>query len=140
MALRPCRIIQGYLSPSPGALCRRLRSRSGSLSAVEVESRAAQAMLPGLRRRSTKPDCSALTASVRAIYQEAQRGNPNAIAFPPEDIPEMQVVASSPGSGKSTSAKAFMLAVAREGLKDKYPLGCALVVQHVETAADATKN
>jgi len=49
----------------------------------------------------------------------------------------MQVVASSPGSGKSTSAKAFMVAVAREGLKDKYPLGCALVVQHVETAANA---
>ena len=49
----------------------------------------------------------------------------------------MQVVASSPGSGKSTSAKAFMLAVAREGLRDKYPLGCAFVVQHVETAANA---
>ena len=30
-----------------------------------------------------------------------------------------------------------MVAVAREGLKDKYPLGSALVVQHVETAADA---
>ena len=32
-----------------------------------------------------------------------------------------------------------MSAVAREGLKDKYPLGCALVVQHVDTAADAYK-
>ena len=62
---------------------------------------------------------------LRAIYVEAQRDNPNALTFPPEAIPEMQVVASSPGSGKSTSAKAFMLAVAREGLKDKYPLGCA---------------
>jgi hypothetical protein len=80
---------------------------------------------------------SALAASGRAIYQEAQRGNPKAIAFPEEVIPEMQVVASSPGSGRSTSAKAFMVAVAREGLKDKYPLGCALVVQHVETAANA---
>jgi hypothetical protein len=30
-----------------------------------------------------------------------------------------------------------VLAVAREGLKDKYPLGCAFVVQHVETAANA---
>ena len=79
----------------------------------------------------------ALTASLRAIYQEGQRDNPDAIAFPNEAIPEMQVVASSPGSGKSTSAKAFMLAVAREGLKGKYPLGCALVVQHVETAANA---
>jgi hypothetical protein len=48
---------------------------------------------------------------LRAIYQEGQRDNPNAITFPPEGIPEMQVVASSPGSGKSTSAKAFMLAV-----------------------------
>jgi hypothetical protein len=46
-------------------------------------------------------------------------------------------VASSPGSGKSTSAKALMLAVTREGLKDQYPLGCAFIVQHVETAADA---
>ena len=30
-----------------------------------------------------------------------------------------------------------MLAVVREGLKDKYPLGCAFVVQHIETAANA---
>jgi hypothetical protein len=30
-----------------------------------------------------------------------------------------------------------MLAVVREGFKDKYPLGCAFVVQHVETAANA---
>jgi hypothetical protein len=80
---------------------------------------------------------AALTLSLRAIYQNGQRGNPNAIAFPPEGIPEVGVVASSPGSGKSTGAKAFMLAVAREGLKDKYPLGCAFVVQHIETAAVA---
>ncbi len=79
----------------------------------------------------------ALTASLRAIYQEGQRDNANALTFPQEAIPEMHVVASGPGSGKSTSAKAFMLAVVREGLKDKYPLGCAFVVQHIETAADA---
>jgi hypothetical protein len=30
-----------------------------------------------------------------------------------------------------------MLAVAHDGLKDKYPLGCAFVVQHLDTAADA---
>src|SRR5262249_6296330 len=63
--------------------------------------------------------------------------NANAVSLPYEIIPKMQVVASNPGSGKSTSAKAFMLAVVREGLKDKYPLGCAFVVQHVETAANA---
>jgi hypothetical protein len=79
----------------------------------------------------------ALSGSLTAIFQEFHRNNPKAIAFPHETIPEMQIVASSPGSGKSTSAKAFMLAVVREGLKDKYPLGCAFVVQHVETAANA---
>jgi hypothetical protein len=79
----------------------------------------------------------ALSGSLVAIFQEFHRDNPNAISFPHESIPEMQVVASSPGSGKSTSAKAFMLAVVREGLKDKHPLGCAFVVQHVETAASA---
>jgi hypothetical protein len=79
----------------------------------------------------------ALAGSLRAIYQEFHRDNPNAIAFPYEVIPKVQVVASAPGSGKSTSAKAFMLAVVREGLKDRYPLGCAFVVQHVETAANA---
>ena len=80
---------------------------------------------------------SALTGSLRVVFQEFHRDNPKAIAFPHEVIPEVQVVASSPGSGKSTSAKAFMLAVVREGLKDRYPLGCAFVVQHVETAANA---
>jgi hypothetical protein len=79
----------------------------------------------------------ALSGSLVAIYQDFHRDNPNAIAFPHEAIPEVQVVASASGSGKSTSAKAFMLAVVREGAKNKYPLGCAFVVQHVETAANA---
>jgi hypothetical protein len=79
----------------------------------------------------------ALTGSLWAIYQEFHRDNQEAISFPLEIIPEVQVVTSAPGSGKSTSALAFMLAVVREGLKDKYPLGCAFVVQHVETAANA---
>jgi hypothetical protein len=127
----------GYLSPSPGALW-----QAFEVALAELErSRGREPRRSGYAARSQEAvyeaGLSALAASVRAIYQEAQRGNPKAIAFPEEVIPEMQVVASSPGSGKSTSAKAFMVAVAREGLKDKYPLGCALVVQHVETAASA---
>ena len=78
------------------------------------------AVTQGLKRTvATDPPLSSMTASaslpeevrvrdskrpsLRAIYQEAQRDNPSAIAFPQEAIPEMQVVASSPGSGKSTA-------------------------------------
>ena len=123
--------------PSPGALWQAFESALAELE----RSRGREPRRSGYAARSQEAvfeaGLAALSGSLRAIYQEGQRDNPNALAFPHEAIPEMQVVASSPGSGKSTSAKAFMLAVAREGLKGKYPLGCALVVQHVETAANA---
>jgi hypothetical protein len=127
----------GYLLPSPGALW-----EAFEVALEELErNRGREPRRSGYASHSQEAvyeaGLSALTASLRAIYQEGQRDNPDAIAFPKEGIPEVQVVASSPGSGKSTSAKAFMVAVAREGLKDKYPLGCAFVVQHIETAADA---
>jgi hypothetical protein len=121
----------GQLSPGPGALW---RAFEGALAELE-RNRGREPRRSGYAAQSQEAvyeaGLRAFTASLRAICVEGQRGNPNALTFPPEGIPEMQVVASSPGSGKSTSAKAFMLAVAREGLKDKYPLGCALVVQHV---------
>jgi hypothetical protein len=129
----------GHLMPSPGAL-----HQAFGEALTELEHRRGQEpRRSGYAGRSQEAvfeaGLRALSASLRAIYQEGQRDNPNAITFPPERIPEMQVVASSPGSGKSTSAKAFMLAVAREGLKDKYPLGCAFVVQHIESADGAYK-
>jgi hypothetical protein len=113
----------GRLSPGPGALW-----RAFEVALAELEHhRGREPRRSGYAALSQKAvyeaGLHAFTASLRAIYVEGQRGNPNAITFLPEGIPEMQVVASSPGSGKSTSAKAFMLAVAREGLKDKYPLG-----------------
>ena len=105
----------GYLAPSPGALWQAFDAALGELE----HGRGREPRRSGYAARSQKAVYEAgrraLTASLRAIYQEGQRDNPNALAFPHEGIPEMQVVASSPGSGKSTSAKAFMLAVAREG-------------------------
>jgi hypothetical protein len=107
----------GYLMPSPGAL-----HQAFGEALTELEHRRGrEPRRSGYAARSQEAvfeaGLRALSASLRAIYQEGQRDNPNALAFPHEGIPEMQVVASSPGSGKSTSAKAFMLAVAREGLK-----------------------
>jgi hypothetical protein len=49
-------------------------------------------------------------------------------------VPEVQVVSSGPGSGKSTAAKAFMVAVTRTSEANGFPLGCLLLVHHVHTA------
>ena len=127
----------GQLMPSPVALWRAFESALAELERSRGREPRRSGYAAQFQEAVYEAGLHALTASLRAIYREGQRDNPHALAFPSEGIPEMQVVASSPGSGKSTSAKAFMVAVAREGLKDKYPLGCAFVVQHVETAANA---
>lgn len=127
----------GYLMPSPGALHRAFETAIAELERGRGREPRRSGYAAQSQEAVYEAGMRALSGSLVAIYQEFHRDNPNAISFPHEIIPEMQVVASSPGSGKSTSAKAFMLAVVREGLKDKYPLGCVFVVQHVETAADA---
>jgi hypothetical protein len=53
---------------------------------------------------------------------------------PPQEIPEVQVVAAGPGSGKSTAAKAFAVTVARTTEANGFALGCVLLVHHVHTA------
>jgi hypothetical protein len=127
----------GYLMPTPGALHRAFETAIAELECGRGREPRKSGYAAQSQEAVFNAGMRALSGSLRAIYQEFHRDNPNAISLPHEIIPKMQIVASSPGSGKSTSAKAFMLAVVREGLKDKYPLGCAFVVQHVETAANA---
>jgi hypothetical protein len=127
----------GYLMPSPGALHRAFETAIAELERGRGREPRRSGYAAQSQEAVYEAGMRALSGSLVAIYQEFHRDNPNAISLPYEIIPEMQIVASSPGSGKSTSAKAFMLAVVREGFKDKYPLGCAFVVQHVETAANA---
>ena len=50
-------------------------------------------------------------------------------------LPDMYVVHTGPGSGKTTAAKAFMVALVRATEGSRHPLGCVLLVHHVETAA-----
>ena len=75
----------------------------------------------------------ALSNSCSAIVANA---HPNGWGrnHPPQDIPEVQVVAAGPGSGKSTAAKAFAVTVARTTEANGFPLGCVLLVHHVHTA------
>jgi hypothetical protein len=51
--------------------------------------------------------------------------------------PTVHVIHSGPGSGKSTAAKAFMAGLSRVTEDHRYPVGCAMLVHHVETAAKA---
>jgi hypothetical protein len=95
----------GQLSPSPVALHPAFETAIAQLE----RSRGREPRTSGYAAQSQEAvfeaGLDALTGSLRAIYQEFNRDNPNAISFPHETIPEMQVVASAPGSGKSTSAK-----------------------------------
>jgi hypothetical protein len=45
-----------------------------------------------------------------------------------------QVLASAPGSGKTTLAKAFAVALMRVAEEEPYPLGCVFLVHHIATA------
>src|SRR3977135_3829846 len=66
----------------------------------------------------------------------AADGNPEgkwARSNPPPTIPQMHVVASGPGSGKTTLAKAFAVALVRASSGAPFPLGCALLGHQVET-------
>jgi hypothetical protein len=47
----------------------------------------------------------------------------------------LHVVHTGPGSGKSTAARALMVALVRASEHSTYSLGCVLLVHHVETAA-----
>ena len=108
----------GHLMPSPGALWRAFESALAELE----RHRDQEPRLSGYAARSQnavyEAGLFALAGSLRAIYQEGQRGNPNALAFPEELFPKYKSYASGPGSGKSPRAKAFMVAVAREGMKE----------------------
>lgn len=59
------------------------------------------------------------------------------VGNPAPQTPPLHVVASGPGSGKTTAAKAFMAALVRETENNSFPLGCAFLVQFVKTADKA---
>src|SRR5258708_21070609 len=63
----------------------------------------------------------ALSSSCSAIVDEA-RPNGSGFDSPPQNIPEVQVVASGPGSGKSTAAQAFAVTLARTSEANGFPL------------------
>ena len=54
---------------------------------------------------------------------------------PAPPTPDLHVVHTGPGSGKSTAARALMVALVRATEHSSYSLGCVLLVHHVETAA-----
>jgi hypothetical protein len=96
----------GYLMPSPVALHQAFHGAPFELE----HRRGREPRKSGYAARSQEAvfeaGMRALGGSLGAIYQEVRKDDPDAIALPREAIPQMQVVASGPGSGKSTSAKA----------------------------------
>jgi hypothetical protein len=76
----------------------------------------------------------ALTDSACDIVRERNPDAAWARSNPAPAVPDLHVVASGPGSGKTTAAKAFMVALTRVMGEELFPIGCALLVHHIETA------
>jgi hypothetical protein len=79
----------------------------------------------------------ALSNSCGSIVADDNPEGKWARSNPPPTIPQMHVVASGPGSGKTTLAKAFAVALVRASSGARFPLGGALLVHQVETADKA---
>jgi hypothetical protein len=123
----------GYIMPSPTDLW-----AAYERALVEIEQN---------RRKQLRTDnyaqearLSAYTPFIRALSTSCSGIVANAHPhgwgrdYPPKEVPEVQVAASGPGSGKSTAAKAFAVTLARTTEANSFPLGCVLLVHHVETA------
>jgi hypothetical protein len=83
---------------------------------------------------------SAVTDTLWAIVREHHPEIPRVHERPAPAIPPLHVVASGPGSGKTTLAKAFMAVLVRVTDGDPLPVGCALLVHHIETAEHAYRD
>jgi hypothetical protein len=86
------------------------------------------------RRSAYRASCAALWNSCTTLVIQAHPHGSWSQGKKAPLVPEVQVVSSSPGSGKSTAAKAFMVAVTRTSEANGFPLGCLLLVHHVHTA------
>jgi hypothetical protein len=77
---------------------------------------------------------TALADSACDIVRQQNPDTPWARSNPAPAVSQLHVVASGPGSGKTTAAKAFMVALTRAMDQEPFPIGCALLVHHIETA------
>jgi hypothetical protein len=76
----------------------------------------------------------ALADSACDIVRHQNPDTPWARANLAPAVPDLHVVASGPGSGKTTAAKAFMVALTRIMGEGPFPIGCVFLVHHIETA------
>src|SRR5262245_11458034 len=122
----------GELMRSPGAL------QSLYVEAIaEIERARGRALGTGRYASQTrdsvfKAALGAFSDSCRSIVAAAHTDSEWARMDP--EHPDMRVVAAGPGSGKTTYAKAFAVALGRLHATHGFPIGCAFLVHHVDTA------
>lgn len=124
----------GFLTTSPAAL-----RKAFDVAVAELErSRGREPARAGY-----EADCHgavfwagwrALADSACDIVREQRPDAPWASKNPAPSVPDLHVVASGAGSGKTTAAKAFMMALTRVMGEEPFPIGCALLVHHIKTA------
>jgi hypothetical protein len=107
----------------------RLRDREPTLSGYVAE----------CHRSVWEAAWSAAADAACDVVRQAHPDSRWSLDNPAPKVPALHVVHSGPGSGKSTAAKAYMAGLVRATENGKLPVGCAMLVHHVETAHKAYK-
>lgn len=132
----------GELMPSPG-MCKEFEEAYTQIELLRGEAPASDTLSTTMREAAFRTFYNAAAMGCCAIVAEGRPDAEWAINNPQPSTPDMAVVAAAPGMGKSTLAKAFMVALVKaseDHRRDdggRWPLGAVLLVHHVETAQRA---
>jgi hypothetical protein len=120
----------GEVMPSPGLLSSAYKEAASEIYGVRDLVEPMNAYSDQMQEAAFWAFFSAAAAGCSAIVGEHHPGWRAKV--PPQR--DMQVIASGPGSGKSTMARAFAIALQRVTGAGPYPLGSVFLVHHIETA------
>jgi hypothetical protein len=124
----------GFLTPSPDGLCKAFWLAMEELERTRGRRLSRAGYVAGCHSAVFWAGWRALADSACDIVRKQNPDTPWARSNPAPAVAQLHVVASGPGSGKTTAAKAFMVALTRAMDQAPFPIGCALLVHHIETA------
>jgi hypothetical protein len=124
----------GFLTTSPATLRHAFNVALGDLERSRGREPAHAGYAAGCHSAVFWAGWRAFADTASDIVRERNPDAPWARSNPAPAIPDLHVVASGPGSGKTTAAKAFMVALTRVMGEEPFPIGCALLVHHIKTA------
>ena len=122
----------GPIMPAPSVLEKAYHEAIADIHQLRGTTPPAGRYAMGMREKAFEVFLAGLGNSCSAVVTEHHPRSSWASKYPP--CRDMYVLASAPGSGKTTLAKAFAVALTRVAEEEPYPLGCVFLVHHIATA------